>query len=238
MMTPTPVRMPLPRQSPPPPSTVDLWLVPLADLPLEPLPPESDPSAHVRALRFRQQFMLRLLLGSYLDCPGRDVEVVRSGRGKPALGARHAGSALHFNLSHSRQWLAVALAVGVDVGVDIEYERSMPRAQSVARRYFPAAEAEALAAWDEPFRSRSFLQYWTAREALVKARGCGLAGVMDQIQLAGSPPRVCAVPDQWPDAGRWSLIMPLVCGGLIAHVAVAGEGFEVRTRRVEMPKAP
>lgn len=209
--------------------SVDLWLVDLADLPLDPVPSGTNRSGALRARRIRQQFMLRLLLGSYLGCPGREVELTRRERGKPGLGGPHADSPLQFNLSHSGGWLAMVVARDCPVGVDIEYERSLPRAAALARRYFPNAEARLLVSLDEPFRSRSFLQHWTAREALVKAHGCGLAGMLKRIELTGSPPALARLPQEWVESAPWSLVMPRLPGGVVGHVAAASGKMRVQT---------
>ncbi len=230
-------RLPLKTRQLPPPGMVDLWLIALQQLPLDSVPAGHDRPAWLRGQRIRQRFMLRLLLGSYLGCPGRDLELVRGERGKPMLGQRHAETALTFNVSHSGDWLAVVVGHDCPVGVDIELERSMPRAVALARRYFPAVEADALSGLDEPFRSRTFLQHWTAREALVKARGCGLAGTMDCIALGGSPPAIAGLPSSWPADDQWSLVMPPLPEGLVGHVAVARSGVGVDTRVLETPGA-
>lgn len=208
---------------------VELWLVDLSTLPLDTGSEVSDRAAELRRQRLRQQFMLRLLLGSYLGCPGREVELVRGRRGKPALGDRHAQCLLQFNLSHSSNWLAIAIGKQHPVGVDLENERPMARAVDLARRYFPQAEAESLVGLDEPFLSRRFLQHWTAREALVKAQGCGLAGTMQQILLDGSPPAIRQLPDNWPEPSGWSLTMPRLPQGLVGHLAVRSPRFVTHT---------
>ncbi len=233
MNTLTRTTLPLRARTLPPEASVELWLIALQQLPLDSVPAGQDRADRLRGQRIRQRFMLRLILGSYLGCPGRDLKLVRTERGKPMLGERHASSALTFNLSHTGEWLAVVVGHDCPLGVDIEIERSMPRAEALARRYFPGTEADALSGLDEPFRSRTFLQHWTAREALVKARGCGLADTMNRIELGGSPPGIAALPSDWPRADRWSLVMPPLPDGLVGHVAVGRPGVEVLTRLLE-----
>jgi len=232
------IRLPLTARPVPAVGSIELWLIALQQLPLDSVPAGHDRAERLRGQRIRQRFMLRLLLGSYLGCPGRDLELERGERGKPMLSKRHADSALSFNVSHSGEWLAVAVGKDCPVGVDIELERSMPRAVALARRYFPEAEADVLSGLDEPFRSRNFLQHWTAREALVKARGCGLANVMDRIELDGSPPGIVGLPADWPRADQWSLVMPPLPEGLVGHVAAGrpGVGVDVRVLDTALPE--
>ena len=62
------------------------------------------------------------------------------------------------------------------IGLDIERLRERPNALELAHAQFPAAEADYLASLAPERRSRAFLRLWCAREALLKARGTGLAG--------------------------------------------------------------
>src|SRR5690554_2602598 len=102
------VRLPIRSLQLPAGRAVDVWLTDLDELPLDPGPVD-DGSRRVRVQRqrIRQQFIVRLLLGAYLGCPGKAVKLVRGARGKPRLGIRHADQGLEFNLSHSGGWLAV-----------------------------------------------------------------------------------------------------------------------------------
>ncbi|MFU8878697.1 MAG: 4'-phosphopantetheinyl transferase family protein, partial [Wenzhouxiangellaceae bacterium] len=76
---------------------------------------EENRATRVRRERIAQKFLLRLLLGAYLDCPGRDVRLVRGRHGKPELAEELAGRDLHFNLSHAGGWLAIAVARRIEV---------------------------------------------------------------------------------------------------------------------------
>lgn len=171
--------------------------------------------------RVQQQFFLRLLLAAYLGCPGKSVQLVRSDRGKPSLSGDHADSPLEFNASHSGDWLAVAVANGMAVGIDIESERRLPRAPLLARRFLSPEEADWIVELDEPFRSRQFLKQWTARESLVKARGCGLAGCLGEMALDWQPPAIRRLPSDWNGASAMALTSLTLPDGLIGHLATA-----------------
>lgn len=222
------VGLPLRRRPLPAVGTIELWLTDLAELPLEAGPSGLTRRERVLKRRIQQQFVLRLLLGSYLGLPGKDVRVVRGERGKPALSPDQALSGLHFNVSHSGSWLAIALTRELAVGVDIEAERSLRRPVDMARRYFPEDEAEWLASRDESVQSRLFLVQWTAREALVKATGSGLAGVLPKIRLGFNPARIQALPESWPAPARWSLIQPQMPAGVVGHVAAAASDLGLK----------
>lgn len=213
------IKLPLGRRALPRIGQIDLWLTDLAELPLDAGPGGASRKEQVLKRRVQQQFILRLLLGSYLGIPGKDVSLVRTDSGKPALSPALAESGLSFNMSHSGDWLAIALARDVAVGVDIECARALRRPADLARRYFPADEAEWLGRLREPELSTAFMGQWTAREALVKAVGRSLAESLCGLKLGWDPTTIRALPPAWPSADEWSLVRPPTPAGVIAHVA-------------------
>ncbi len=217
----TAVQLPLRRRALPRRSTIDLWLTDLTDLPLEAGPSGLTRKERVLKQRIQQQFVLRLLLGSYLGMPGKDVALMRSERGKPHLKPALAVTGLRFNVSHSGSWLAIVIARELNVGVDIEAERQLRRPAELARRYFSAAEADWLSSLEEPELSREFKLLWTAREALVKAAGSGLGESLAEISLDWQPVRALTLPAAWPEPADWSLLSPEMPAGVVGHVAAA-----------------
>ncbi len=204
---------------------VDVWLIRQDRLPLAGLGTLAATSegADMRQLeRVQQRFLLRLLLGAYLDRPGRDVVIDREPAGKPVLAGDDAHR-LAFSQSHAGPWLAIAISDGTAVGVDVEPGDRRPRWEKLAKRYFPAADAEAVCAEDEADGCRRFLDHWTAREALVKAAGRTLAGNVAGIALGTVPgERPSALPGDWPQ-GPWSLRRLEAGSDLVGHVAWAAE---------------
>lgn len=205
--------------------TVDVWLIRHDRLPLAGLGALAATSegAETRQLeRVQQRFLLRLLLGAYLDRPGRDVVIDREPAGKPVLAGEDARR-LAFSQSHAGPWLAIAVSGGTPVGVDIEPGDRRPRWEKLARRYFPADDAEAVCAERAADGCRRFLDHWTAREALVKAAGRTLAGNVAGIALGPVPDeRPMALPGDWPP-GAWSLGRLQAGTDLVGHVAWAEE---------------
>jgi 4'-phosphopantetheinyl transferase len=229
------IRLPLRKNPVPDRGQVDLWLIDLDSLPLEAGPGGLTRKEKVLKLRIQQQFVLRLLLGSYLNRPGKDVILQRSERGKPGLDPSLAESGLDFNLSHSGNWLAIALAREISVGVDIEVNRVMRRPVDLANRFFHSSEADWLAELEEPERSRRFLTQWTAREALVKAAGTGLADVLPDIRLVFDPVGILSLPATWPAPENWSLIAPQWPAGLLGHIAIPAVPIRVRQFFLQNP---
>jgi 4'-phosphopantetheinyl transferase len=216
----------------PAPGEVDVWLARLTEMPLDAGPPGRSRREQILRQRVQQQFFLRLLLAAYLGCPGKSIQLVRSERGKPMLAGEHADSPLCFNVSHSGDWLAVAVAERIAVGIDIETQRRLPRAPLLARRFLSNAEADWIVGLDEPFRSRQFLKQWTARESLVKARGCGLAGCLGEMVLDWQPPAIRHLPADWNGAEDMALTGLSLPDDLIGHLAAGQQPVTPRIRRI------
>lgn len=105
------------------------------------------------------------------ELPGLDPTALRRGaNGKPYLPPPYAH--VGFNPSDSGGWYLFGLVEGADIGVDLEVRQPRPRAMALARRHFPAAEVDWLAAQDD--LDHAFLRLWTLKEALFKAIGRGL----------------------------------------------------------------
>ncbi|HEY7905926.1 MAG TPA: 4'-phosphopantetheinyl transferase superfamily protein [Wenzhouxiangella sp.] len=212
---------PLPPLTPPTPGRVDVWLMDVAGLPMMVTPPEREngaasPLAHAaRDLRIRQQFFLRLLFGRYLNKPGKDIRFSKTPDGKPFL----LNENLEINITHTRGWLAVAVAGHGPIGIDIEIDRIIGRAGAMARRCYAPQEASAIEALDEPERSRAFLQRWIRTEALVKAQGARLATSLSHLEF--DHPSLClqTTPADWPSPEQWTiepLPMPTPLIGAVA----------------------
>jgi hypothetical protein len=143
---------------------------------------------------------LASILAEYLG-GGAGAATVPDGNGKPRLAIRP--ERLSFNLSHSAGLALVAIAPGgVEVGVDVERLRPRRDLVRLARRWLPAADAEAVAAAPEAEREAAFYAAWTRHEARVKCTGTGLAG-----------------PEPGPEVGAWPLEID---EGYAAAVAVYG----------------
>jgi 4'-phosphopantetheinyl transferase len=135
--------------------------------------------------------LLRVVAGRMLGVAPEQVGVDRTcgscGRphGKPSLGA----GAPQVSLSHSGDYVAVAVCPDAPVGVDVEQAARRTDYRSLVSHVLDPAEAPAVA--DEA----AFLRYWVRKEALVKATGDGLG--------AGLRGVVVTAPDDAPRLLRY-----------------------------------
>lgn len=131
---------------------------------------------------------LRSILAGYLRTGPDNLAFAEGVNGKPYLTAPVAG--LRFNLSHSRRRALLALSFGGEVGVDIEYVKPEFQFSDIAERFFTAQEAAALRALPADLQRQGFYQCWTAKEAFLKAKGTGLSGQLDEVEI------ILAAPDR------------------------------------------
>lgn len=215
---------------------VHLWHARLKNLPVMETENPARSRDRVRQLRMGQKFVLRLLLGAYLEIPGRDVLTVRGAGGKPALAPPLACSGLAFNLSHAGDCLAIAVGRELPVGIDIERSDREVRWAKLARRWFSPAEAEWLQSLEPGSANSEFLRLWTVREAMIKAMGATIAGNISSVTpKAGNPARILSLPEGWPAPEQWTLHELDRESGLHGWLAVPGPVASIRTFELLMP---
>lgn len=122
----------------------------------------------------------RGLIAAYLGCAVDAVRLRLGEHGKPFLADPQA---FEFNLSHSGGALLVGIAREQALGVDVETPRKTRPVLDLARRFFAAEEAAALAGLDEAQRQIAFLRLWSCKEAVVKALGSGIGFGLERLQF-------------------------------------------------------
>lgn len=146
----------------------------------------------VRALRFhrhddRVRFVatraaLRRLLGARLRCRPQVLVFVTNRYGKPRLESACSSSpAMCFNVSHAGDFALIALSERAPVGVDIE--RRDPQCDVIG------LSLQALSALERQLpdeRRVDFFECWTAKEAVLKALGLGVAEHLQRLSVLRS----------------------------------------------------
>ncbi|HWH80062.1 MAG TPA: 4'-phosphopantetheinyl transferase superfamily protein [Candidatus Binatus sp.] len=174
---------------------VDVWLIQIDDeAPLPSLLDLLPPAERERAARFkfdkdRRLFAtahasMRAILAKYLDGNPIELEFIEGQNGKPKFSPDFARRKVEFNLSHSHQAALLAVALGRVVGVDIEYIKRDFEFVEVAERFFTMREVAALRSLPSDLRRQAFFKCWTAKEAFLKAKGTGLSGALDEVEIA------------------------------------------------------
>ena len=169
------------------------------------------PSELTRAARFRFErdrrlfrsahTFLRQTLGSYLNRPPAELEFLEGSHGRPEL----VGAELRFNLTHTKGFAACVITSHADCGVDAEPVDRKSDIELVAKNVFTESERQAILDAPEPLRPKQFFQFWTLKEAYIKARGLGLSLPLREISfdVRGSSPAVAFGPRIEDDPAQW-----------------------------------
>lgn len=137
-----------------------------------------------RRLLLVSHALLRLGLSRYVDVAPTGWTFVQNGYGKPEIARPRTDPPLRFNLSHTRGMAALAVTLGREIGVDVENCLRNIDAVGLAGRYFSPREAAELRSLPPEQRQSRFFDFWTLKEAYIKARGMGLSFPLRDFSMA------------------------------------------------------
>jgi len=181
--------------------------------------------------------LLRATLSDYFARPPQDWTFVTGAWGKPRVEASDASARLCFNLSHTRGHVAVAVALDREVGVDVERVSPSRADEEVARQLFAPAEFADFQEEPEAGRAEAFFDYWTLKEAYIKAVGRGVALPLKDFAFTRDPLRISFAPTLEDTPSRWLFRRfrpePDVAMALAARRGPGAEPL-VNLRQVEM----
>lgn len=165
---------------------------------------------------------LRHILASYVQEKPERLLFAKAAQGKPYL-VHHAE--LSFNLSHTGDFMAVAVARNCQLGIDIEQIKARANFSALVKRCFSATEAAYWQQLAEAEQTRQFYQFWTRKEAFVKATGLGISlGLKDCELDINHPeqfyrvPSVCGWANQWHN--RDLTLTESCCAAVVADQAI------------------
>jgi 4'-phosphopantetheinyl transferase len=176
--------------------------------------------------------LVRRTLSTYGPTAPRDWRFETNAHGCPSVAGPQAGTPpLAFNLSHTNGLVALAVTRGHLVGVDVERVDRVVR-ERIAERYFAPSEVRDLHALAADAQPRAFFEYWTLKEAYIKARGMGLAIPLGDFAFAlrpPAPPTIAFVDgfDDRPERWRFWQAWPTAHHRLALAVACDGAGLTV-----------
>jgi 4'-phosphopantetheinyl transferase len=172
-------------------------------------PEERDKQRRFHFERHRRQYLVshalvRLTLSRYAPVRPEVWSFVTNEYGCPRVEGE--GFGLRFNLSHTDGMAMVAVANNVDVGVDVENTERPGETVALADRFFAPSEVAALRALEVGHQRERFFEYWTLKEAYIKARGMGLSIPLEQFAFElrpGQPPRISFDPRLVDEPEEW-----------------------------------
>jgi 4'-phosphopantetheinyl transferase len=132
--------------------------------------------------------LVRTVLSRYVAVRPEAWEFSYNPHGKPSV-AGPGEPGLEFNLSHTEGVVVLAVSAGMEIGVDVESRCRRSNALELARRFFAAPEAAVLEAAPPDELHERFFEFWTLKEAFIKARGTGLVMPLERFAFTLAPGR-------------------------------------------------
>jgi 4'-phosphopantetheinyl transferase len=106
-------------------------------------------------------------------------------------------SSLHLSISHSGDWLACVLSSEQHCGIDIEQRPCKNNFLAIAQRFFADEEYQYLRQLPLSEAESAFLDFWTRKEACVKAWHQGLAHHLAHIRFVAHTANPISYPTQY-----------------------------------------
>lgn len=231
------------------PPRVDVWISPEAELTPVLLdayracmsPDEARQSQRFLREEDRRRYVLtrglaRHVLAGYTGEAPSALAFATREFGKPVLRvAPGAVAPPHFNLSHTRGLVVLAVCREAEIGIDVEsIDRSLQPLR-LAGRHFSPSEREMLAATPDAQRHERFFELWTLKEAYAKALGKGLSLDLQSfsVELDAEQPRIVehAAGGSRPSSCQCRLQVPLAGYRLALVVRGSAPGIDVRFAR-------
>lgn len=166
---------------------------------------------------------LRAILAQYLSESPENIRIQKTVQGKPYLVDYPE---LAFNLSHTGNHTAVAVAKNCQLGVDIEYCKHRASLAALVNKCFSVEEAAYWQQLPKAEQIREFYQFWTRKEAFVKAAGFGITlGLRECVINPENTHTFLAVPAVCGEAHTWQcrdiFLGEGICAALVADKAIA-----------------
>jgi len=160
---------------------------------------------------------LRLLLAERLECAPAQIVFTVGPYGKLSVVARGAAQTPFFNLSHSGDFVLIALSERGEIGVDIEYRDPGLDVGSIAAHVLSEQERCV-----EQIRPLDFFARWVGKEAVLKALGLGVGEHLQALSVEvaddGAYRLSHARPD-WAGISAWQLAPPPGYAAAVALLA-------------------
>jgi 4'-phosphopantetheinyl transferase len=161
---------------------------------------------------------LKILLGDVLNTFPNQLRLEIAEYGKPYLVDYPQ---LSFNISHSANSLTIAVAYECDLGIDIEQCKARANLSGLVDKCFAEEEQNYWQQLSEMEQTQAFYQFWTSKEAFVKATGRGFAlGLNRCIIDPLKPSGFLSIPEGYGEANQWFIwnieLGETLCGTLVA----------------------
>jgi 4'-phosphopantetheinyl transferase len=176
--------------------------------------------------------MVRTILSRYAAVPPETWQFAWNAYGRPEIANVGQNCAsLSFNISHTNSLIVLGVAARRVIGVDVESVVDRDVSLEIASHYFSLGEIAALAGTSVSQRKERFFEYWTFKEAYIKARGMGLSLPLDKFtfQFPGDGCVGLTIdPELEDDPAHWQLWQYRPAPEYLVAVCVSRAGVPAR----------
>lgn len=148
---------------------------------------------------------LRQLLSRYGEQDPAALEFECEAKGKPYLCLNGQRSSLQFNLSHSGDWVVYGVSCDRALGIDIEQIRPVRNLDHLAQHCLTSSECQGLSQIPAEQAQSKFFEYWTSKEAYLKATGQGLTHSMTTVGIDLTTAQILLEPHNPDSDSDWNL---------------------------------
>lgn len=163
---------------------------------------------------------VRTALSAYTGLPDTSFELAREAKGKPYV----VDSDLAFSVSHSGEWMAIAVGRNCRLGIDLEcLTRKVYNRDKLVSRFFSTQEQAVYNALEDAEKQLGFFRAWCRKEAVVKAMGSGISYGLDRFDVSMSEhAELLEIRDETESVESWKLYnLTGLPDGFIGALAVA-----------------
>lgn len=133
-----------------------------------------------RDLFIISRVFLRKLLSFFLNIEAHAIQIEYNTNGKPYI---NSSCNLKFSISHSKNIILFGFIENSEIGVDIEYLKRKIAIDKVSEFLFSTNELIVFKNTKEELQQEKFIDHWTRKEAILKAKGSGLSIVMNEFEI-------------------------------------------------------
>lgn len=139
---------------------------------------------YTHPLRLKSFVASRLLLKKALNLVNNSQEDWLFSKDQGRLIINHHNNNWHISLSHTHNYVACLLSPIPYCGIDLEQRIYKPRFMAIAQRFFSVDEYGYLQQLTEEQAFFCFLDWWTRKEACIKAWHVGIAHHLAAIEFS------------------------------------------------------
>ncbi|MEL6719249.1 MAG: 4'-phosphopantetheinyl transferase superfamily protein, partial [Bacteroidota bacterium] len=133
-------------------------------------------------------------------------------------------SDIQFNISHSHELVVCAITQHNEIGIDVEYPRSI----DIQDFKFQMTEGE----WNWISTAKdsqaAFYEYWTKKEAVIKAVGKGFSADLKSFDVMGGTKQLIL------EGQEWHLSEVAIDKNYHCYLAIAGIDYSVKWSRIQL----